>query len=74
MNGQTPDLKLKITGKEYVADGFLTNRPTRTLIEFGKRYSGEAEDETKSKRINREIKVPQIDFGSPLFYSSAVGG
>ena len=34
IDGKTPDLKLKIAGKTYLAEVFRTNRPKKTVIEF----------------------------------------
>ena len=46
IKGQTPDLALMVAGQKYIADVFVTNRPKKTLIEFGGsseyRDSGEA--------------------------------
>jgi hypothetical protein len=68
MKGQTPDLTLKIANQTFVADVFLTNRPTTTLRGCsGYRDSGEAAKKiadvvSKKAHRYRELRFPLILF------------
>jgi hypothetical protein len=50
IEGQTPDLALKVAGQTYIAEVFLTNRPKKTVIDFGG-FSGYRDRGEAAKKI-----------------------
>ena len=70
MEGQTPDLTLKIANQTFVADVFLTNRPTTTLLgcsgyrDSWKVTKGAFQEEQRfSSAMMRAVNDPSCPFG-----------
>jgi hypothetical protein len=79
INGLTPDLTLNIAGQKYIADVFLTNRPTKTLattltrfgVVEGYRDRGEASKKIADIISEKAVRYRRLGFPLLLFVAFA---